>query len=95
MLHLLQDPLEDVDTSVGHVDLGLLVVRRHKVIVTLTGGGRKEGGGERERERERRKSTNLCGSIIVIVNSYDKLLLLTALIFLSMLRGRLNRTLWL
>ena len=55
MLHLLQDPLEDVDTSVGHVDLGLLVVRRHKVIVTLTGGGRKEGGregGERERERE-------------------------------------------
>ena len=93
MLHLLQDPLEDVDTSVGHVDLGLLVVRRHKVIVTLTGGGRKEGGGERERER--RKSTNLCGSIIVIVNSYDKLFLLTALMFLSMLRGRLNRTLWL
>ena len=69
MLYLLQDSLEDVHTSIGHVDLGLLVVRRHKVIVTLTGVGRKgervgereregrEGGGRKrgEREREREK----------------------------------------
>jgi hypothetical protein len=88
MLHLLQDSLEDVHTSVGHMDLGLLVVGRHKVIVTLTGTVR-EGGREKERE-----NNNICVGVYYD-NIMIKVLLLTALMFLSMLRGRLNRTLWL
>ena len=43
VLYLLKNSLEDVHTSVGHVNLGLLIVRGHKVIITLT---------ERERERQ-------------------------------------------
>ena len=44
MLNLLQNSLENINTGIGHVNFGLLVVRGHKVIVALA---------EREREKDK------------------------------------------